>query len=146
MSGVLPSDIVAAIEARLAARAPNVNTYVGAVPEDLPSDSTQRAYPYAVIWGTAGMSDQDAEDLSGDTAGASTSETHITVASGDPAWTLEAAGVVRAALDHWIPLPTMERLRDSQTWAPVVLDTEVLPNRWFVLLVFRAGYIYERQT
>jgi len=94
-----------------------------------------------VIWGTAGMSDQPAEDLSGGTDGASTSETHITIASGDPDWTLKAAGAVRKALDHWTPLPTMERLRDSQTWAPVVLDTEVLPNRWFVLLVFRAAYI-----
>lgn len=138
---MITADIVDAIEARLLAEAPTVNTYIGQVPENVPSDATQRAYPYAVIWGTAGMSDQDAEDLSGDTEGASTSETHITIASGDPGWTLEAAGAVRKALDHWIPLPTMERLRDSQTWAPVVLDTEVLPNRWFVLLVFRAAYI-----
>ena len=141
MTETITADIVDAIKTRLETVVPNVNTYVGRVPEDVPSDSTQRAFPYAVIWGTAGMSDQDAEDLSGDTAGASTSETHITIASGDPTWTLEAAGAVRNALDHWIPLPAMERLRDSQTWAPVVLDTEVLPNRWFVLLVFRASYI-----
>lgn len=138
---MITADIVDAIKDRLEAEAPNIAVYVGQVPEDIATDSLQRAYPYIVIWGTAGMSDQGAEDLSGDTAGASTSETHITVASGDPGWTLEAAGVARKALDHWIPLPTMERLRDSQTWAPVVLDTEVLPNRWFVLLVFRASYI-----
>ena len=141
MTETVTADIVDAIEARLLSEAPTVNIYVGRVPEKIPSDSAQRAYPYAVIWGTAGMSDQYAEDLSGDTGGASTSETHITIASGDPTWTLEAAGAVRKALDHHLLLPNMERLRDSQTWAPVVLDTEVLPNRWFVLLVFRAAYI-----
>lgn len=141
MSEIVTADIVDAIHARLTAEAPNVYVYEGQVPEDHPSDDTQRAFPYAVLWGTAGMSDQPAEDLSGGTEGASTSETHITVASGDPAWTLRAAGVVRKALDHWQPLETMERLRDSQTWAPVLLDTEVLPNRWYVLLVFRAAYI-----
>lgn len=141
MSETITSDIVDAIEARLLAEVENVAVYVGQVPENIATDSTKRAYPYVVIWGTAGMSDQDAEDLSGDTAGASTSETHITVASGDPTWTLKAAGAVRKALDHHILLPNMERLRDSQTWAPVVLDTEVLPNRWFVLLVFRSAYI-----
>lgn len=141
MSTVVSADIVSAIKARLATEAPGVNVYVGKVPENLPGDSTQRAYGYAVLWGTAGMSDQLSEDLSGGTEGASISETHITVASGDPDWTLRAAGAVRKALDHWQPLPSMERLRDSQTWAPVLLDTEVLPNRWFVLLVFRAAYI-----
>ena len=141
MSEIITSDIVDAIKARLEAEVPTISVYTGYVPENIPEDSTRRALPYVVIWGTAGMSDQDSEDLSGDTDGASTSETHITVASGDPDWTLRAAGVVRKALDHWTPLPTMERLRDSQTWAPVVLDTEVLPNRWFVLLVFRASYI-----
>ena len=141
MSDVLSADIVGAIKAQLAAEAGNVHVYVGQVPEDTPTDDAQRAFPYCVLWGTAGMSDQFAEDLSGGTEGASISETHITVASGDPEWTLRAAGAVRKALDHWQPLPTMERLRDSQTWAPVLLDTEVLPNRWFVLLVFRAAYI-----
>ena len=141
MSGLVTADIVDAIIARLEAEAPNVAVYAGAVPEDLLADETQRAYPYAVLWGTAGMSDQSSEDLSGGTDGSSISETHITVASGDPTWTLRAAGAVRKALDHWQPLPSMERLRDSQTWAPVLLDTEVLPNRWFVLLVFRAAYI-----
>ena len=141
MSDIVSADIVDAISARLATHAANVNVYRGFVPEDLPADETQRAFPYAVLWGTAGMSDQYAEDLSGGTEGSSTSETHITVASGDPDWTLRAAGAVRKALDHWQPLPTTERLRDSQTWAPVLLDTEVLPNRWFVLLVFRAAYI-----
>lgn len=141
MSDILPSDIVAAIKARILTEVPTVSVYVGQVPEDTPVDRTQRALPYVVIWGTAGMGDQDAEDLSGGAEGASLSETHITVASGDPTWTLSAAGAVRRALDHWTPLPAMERLRDSQTWAPVVLDTEVLPNRWFVLLVFRASYI-----
>lgn len=141
MSDVLSADIVDAITARLAELAPNVSVFSGFVPEELPADDTQRAFPYAVLWGTAGMSDQDAEDLSGGTDGSSVSETHITVASGDPDWTLRAAGAVRKALDHWQPLPSMERLRDSQTWAPVLLDTEVLPNRWFVLLVFRAAYI-----
>lgn len=141
MSDLVTADIVAAIDARLAAEAPKVKVYHGFVPEDHPSDDVQRAFPYAVLWGTAGMSDQLAEDLSGDTDGSSISETHITVASGHPDWTLRAAGAVRKALDHWQPLPSMERLRDSQTWAPVLLDTEVLPNRWFVLLVFRAAYI-----
>jgi hypothetical protein len=141
VSDIVTADIVQAITDRLATEAANVGVYHGEVPEDLPCDSTQRAYPYAVLWGTAGMSDQDAEDLSGGTEGSSVSETHITIASGNPEWTLRAAGAVRKALDHWQPLPTMERLRDSQTWAPVLLDTEVLPNRWFVLLVFRAAYI-----
>lgn len=141
MSDMVTADILDAIFDRLALMAANVYVYRGFVPEDLPRDETQRAYPYAVLWGTAGMSDQDSEDLSGGTDGSSTSETHITIASGHPDWTLRAAGAVRKALDHWQPLPSMERLRDSQTWAPVLLDTEVLPNRWFVLLVFRAAYI-----
>ena len=141
MSSVRPTDIVSALEARLLDRVPQVSVYRGHLPEELPCDETQRAFPYAVIWGTAGIGDRDAEDLSGDTGGSSISETHITVASGDPDWTLEASSAVRSALDRWTPLPSMERLRDNQTWAPVVLDTEVLPNRWFVLLVFRAAYI-----
>lgn len=134
-------DIIEAVKARLAEQAPNISVYVGQVPEDLPADDTQRALPYVVIWGTAGLGDDDAEDLSGDTTGGSISETHMTVASGDPEWTLLAASTVRTALDRWQPLPSAERLRDSQTWAPVLIDTEVLPNRWFVLLVFRAAYI-----
>ena len=138
---MITADIVDAITARLADQVPHVTVYLGGVPDDLPVDETQRAFPYVVIWGTAGLGDEQAEDLSGDTGGSSISETHITVASGDPDWTLRASGVVRLALDRWQPLPSMERLRDSQTWAPVLLDTEVLPNRWFVLLVFRAAYI-----
>lgn len=141
MSGLMPADIVDAIKARLAAEVPNVTVFTGRVPEDLPSDETQRAYPYVVIWGSAGIGDADAEGICGDTEGGSLSDTHITVASGDPDWTLRAAGVVRKALDRWQPAPSMERLRDNQTWAPVLTDTEVLPNRWFVLLVFRAAYI-----
>lgn len=141
MSTVVEADIVAAIQARLADQLPHIPVYLAAVPEDLPADETQRAFAYSVIWGSSGMGDDAAEDLSGGTEGASISETHITVASGDPAWTLRAAGAVRKALDHWQPLPQMERLRDSMTWAPVLLDTEVLPNRWFILLVFRAAYI-----
>jgi hypothetical protein len=138
---ITTADIVDAIAARLAAEVPKVTLYRGRVPEKIPCDETQRAFAYTVLWDTAGMSDPSAEDLSGGTDGSSTYETHITIASGDPDWTLRAAGAVRTALDHWQPLPTMERLRDSQTWAPVLLDTEVLPNRWFVLLVFRAAYI-----
>lgn len=139
--GVTSVGIVTAIKERIATQVPNVSVYTGHVPEDLPSDAAQRALPYVVIWGTAGVGDLDAEDLSGDTDGGSLSDTHLTIASGDPDWTLLAASAVRTALDRWQPLPSMERLRDNQTWAPVLLDTEVLPNRWFVLLVFRAAYI-----
>ena len=141
MSSVTPLDISTAIEARLHAAVPHLNVYRGLVPQTPPCDETQRAYPYAVLWGTSGMGDEDGEDLSGDTAGSGISETHVTVASGDPDWTLQAAGAVQRALDRWQPLPSMERLRDNQTWAPVILDTEVRPNRWFVLLVFRAAYV-----
>lgn len=133
--------IVQAIKERLQAEAPNVLVYTGSVPEDTPCDEAQRAFPYAVIWGAAGLGDYNAEDLSGDTDGGSISDNYITVGSGDPDWTLDAAEVVRVALDRWQPLPGMERLRDNQTWSPVLTDTEVLPNRWFVLLLFRAAYI-----
>lgn len=132
------------IEARLKTLVPNdLNAvYRGGVPAELPRDSLDRVYPYAVLWETPGMGDtRDAEDLSGNNDGGSVNESQITIASGDPGWTSPAAVAVKNVLDHWLPEGNVERLRASQTWAPVLLDTEVLPNRWYLVLVFRAAFI-----
>lgn len=128
------------IVARLVAQAPKVLILRGEVPAELPADDAKNVFPYAVVWEGPGMGDDSSEDLSGDTDGASILETHVTIASGKRSWTAQAASVVRRALDHWQPTGNVERLRDSQTWAPVLLDTEVLPNRHYVALVFRSAY------
>lgn len=132
--------IVDQTEARLVDQCPKILILRNEVPADLPADEFNRVYPYAVLWEGPGMGDDDSEDLSGDTDGASILDQYITVASGDPQWTAAAAATVRKSLDRWQPTGNVERLRDNQTWAPVQLDTEVLPNRHYVALVFRSAY------
>lgn len=133
-------EIVDQTQARLVERCPKITILRGSVPKDLPADETGNVYPYAVLWEGPGMGDPDSEDLSGDIDGASVLDQYITVASGKPEWTAPAAAQVRRVLDHWQPTGNVERLRDNQTWAPVQLDTEVLPNRHYVALVFRSAY------
>lgn len=133
-------EIVDQVQARLVDQCPHVTILRNEVPAELPADEAKNVYPYAVIWEGPGMGDDDSEDLSGDNEGASILDTYITVASGKPGWTGPAAAQVRRALDRWQPSGNVERLRDNQTWAPVQLDTEVLPNRHYVALVFRSAY------
>jgi hypothetical protein len=133
-------EITDQVETRLKLVAPKVMILRGQVPAELPADEAKNVFPYAVIWDGIGMGDDDAEDLSGGTDGSSIYEVHVTIASGKLRWTMEAAAAVRRGLDHWQPTGNVERLRDNQTWAPVDLDTEVLPNRHYVPVVFRAAY------
>lgn len=133
-------EITDQVQARLVDQCPKVLILRNEVPKTLPADEAGNVFPYAVIWEGPGMGDEDAEDLSGDNEGASILDTHVTVASGRAEWTGSAAAQVRKALDHWMPTGNVERLRDNQTWTPVQLDTEVLPNRHYVPLVFRSAY------
>lgn len=134
------AEIVDQTQARLVAQCPKITILRNVVPKELPADDSGNVYPYAVIWEGPGMGDDAAEDLCGDTDGASILDQYITVASGKAEWTGPAAAQVRRALDRWQPTGNVERLRDNQTWAPVQLDTEVLPNRHYVALVFRSAY------
>ena len=133
-------EVVDQTQARLVALCPKILILRGEVPKELPHDQSGNVFPYAVLWEGPGMGDEDAEDLSGDNDGASILDQYVTVASGKAEWTGPAAAQVRRALDHWQPNGNVERLRDNQTWAPVQLDTEVLPNRHYVALVFRSAY------
>lgn len=133
-------EVVDQTEDRLKAQCPNILILRNEVPKELPADAAKNVFPYAVLWEGPGMGDDASEDLSGDNDGASILDQYITVASGKAHWTAAAAAQVRRTLDRWQPTGNVERLRDNQTWAPVQLDTEVLPNRHYVALVFRSAY------
>jgi hypothetical protein len=142
------TQLTAALKALIPA---NVAVYVGDVPGRLPDGrpapppkaepGTKRVYPYAVIYPGVGVWPQaEASTLDGEPDGDALDwPVQITVASGDPDWTLEATDAVERAV-------LGKRLVNGggRLWHPpgeeVVLmdrDEDLTPNRWFVPLRYR---------
>lgn len=113
--------------------------YSGTVPDNVSAEAgTKRVYPYAVLWANTGSFPTfEAEPLSDEDSGELLYEARVTVASGDPMWTLLAAGEVRKALSRTRLLPRAGLLREPEGSNPSVQeDSDPDPVRWFVPLVF----------
>ncbi len=133
-----PADLHAAVIARLRATVPALTVYDANVPSAPPADAAGRVKPYAVVWGTAGWTPEEARTLDGDAHGALTWPEPVTVAAGDPSWCLAAAHAVRGALDGY-PLADAGILRELEGTPAMRRDPDTTEPRWFVPFTFRVG-------
>lgn len=138
-----PADLHAAVLARLeplttvAVYDSQVGRLRDGSAQEPAGDAAGRAYPYAVLWPTPGWTPGEGRNLEYDAGGALTWDARVTVASGDPTWTLQAVALVRARLDAW-PILAGARLTELEGATDVVPDRDTTPPRWFVPLTFRA--------
>lgn len=130
---VLHAALVAVLDAL-----PTVGAYNGQVPPNPPTDDlTGQVYPYVVVWGTAGWTPDDARTLSGGADGALDWPSRVTVAAGDLGWCLEAAHLVRQALEGRELIEGAGPLREDPIDLGVQKDEDATPPRWYVPLIFR---------
>lgn len=130
---VLHAALVAVLDAL-----PTVGAYNGQVPPSPPADDlTGQVYPYVVVWGTAGWTPDDARTLSGGADGALDWPSRVTVAAGDLGWCLEAAHLVRQALEGRELIEGAGPLREDPIDLGVQKDEDATPPRWYVPLIFR---------
>ncbi len=116
-----------------------LTVYSGRVDDNPPSDRrTGLVKPYAVLWAQPGVfPDEEAGTPSDDDTGELDWEARVTVASGDPDWTLDAAVDVRAKLSRARVVPQAGRLKEPPGLeVPILQDKDVKPSRWYVPLVF----------
>lgn len=131
-----PADLHAATLERLRGLS-TINVHDSTVPDSPSADSDRRVFPYAVVWPVPGSTPEAARNLEFDPGGSLMWDARVTVASGDPTWTLQALGLVRARLEGWRPVPGSV-LGEVETGGTVVLEDETTrPVRWFVPLQFR---------
>lgn len=112
---------------------PTVRVHDGHAPDDPARDAAGRVYPYAVVWGNPGHTDEDSRNAEGDADGALAWRPQITVAAGDLTWLLQAVDLVRVRVDG-LDLDGAV-LREEPVDAPAQRDPD-LPDRWFVPLYF----------
>lgn len=133
-----PADLHAATLARLRGLT-TVTVHDSRVPDRPAAGSDGRVYPYAVLWPTPGTVPDAARDLEHNPQGGLTWDARVTVASGDPTWTLQALQLVRARLEGWRPTP-WSLLAEVPTGGVTVLeDRDTTPHRWYVPLTFRTS-------
>lgn len=131
-----PADLHAATLARLRGLS-TVNVYDSTVPDSPPADTDRRVFPYAVLWPIPGSVPDAARNLEHDPDGSLMWDARVTVASGDPFWTLQALDLVRARLEGWRPAPGSVLGEVETGGVTVQQDTDTTPVRWFVPLQFR---------
>lgn len=133
-----PAALHAAVIARLkAAGIADFEVYDSDVPSAPPAADDGRVYPYAVVWGSAGWTPDEARSITVDAAGALTWPEPVTVAAGSPTWCLDAARAVREALDGY---RIGDDLLYEQPGTPnMQRDPDAKPPRWYVPLTFRIG-------
>jgi len=107
------------------------------VPANPAADTRGRVYPYAVLWPVPGNTPDAARNLEHDPQGGLTWDARVTVASGDPTWTLQAIQLVRARLEGWRPVPGSVLGEVDTGGVTVQRDPDTTPARWFVPLQFR---------
>lgn len=115
----------------------SVTVYDSQVDDRPPADGDGRVYPYAVLWPHPGWTPGTGRDLEHDAAGSLVWDARITVASGNPLWTLRAVPLIRARLDNW-PILRGNRLAELEGVTDVIPDRDTSPPRWYVPLTFRA--------
>lgn len=117
---------------------PGITIYDSEVDDKPPAFKDGRVKPYAVLWGNPGsFPDAEAAALCDVDSGELAWSCRVTVASGHPRWTLEAAGDVRRQLSKVRLLPTSGLLRAPEGYEPTIQkDPDVKPVRWFTPLIF----------
>jgi len=134
---VNPETLYAAVVARLKAQVPTVDVHEAQVPDAPTADGSGRVLPYAVVWGSAGWTADQARSITLDADGALTWPCPITVAAGDPIWCLRAAHAVRTALDGF--RIDGDVLYEQAGTPPMTRDADPTPPRWYVPFTFRIG-------
>ena len=132
-----PADLHAATLNRLHGLT-TINVHDSEVPANPAADNRGRVYPYAVLWPVPGNTPEAARNLEHDPAGGLVWDARVTVASGDPTWTLQAVALIRGRLEGW-------HIRPGSLLAEVDLggvavqkdDGTTAPARWYVPLQFR---------
>lgn len=133
-----PAELHAATLARLRGLT-TVTVHDSEVPANPAADSRGRVYPYAVLWPVPGNTPDAARNLEHDPAGGLTWDARVTVASGDPTWTLQALQLVRARLEGWRILPGSLLAEVDTGGVTVQRDPDTTPARWFTPLTFRTS-------
>lgn len=133
-----PAELHAATLARLRGLT-TVAVHDSSVPDRPAADGAGRVYPYVVLWPVPGTTPDEARNLEHDLRGGLTWDARVTIASGDPTWTLQALSLVRARLEGWRPTP-WSLLAEVPTGGVTVLeDRDTPPSRWYVPLTFRTS-------
>lgn len=131
-----PADLHAATLARLQGLT-TMNVYDSTVPDSPPANSAGLVFPYVVLWPVPGNTTEAARNIEADAAGGLTWDARVTVASGDPTWTLHALHLVRGRLEGWRILPGNQLGEVDTGGMTVQEDTDITPSRWFTPLQFR---------
>jgi len=117
----------------------SITAYDSKVPNSPRAEpGSKRVYPYAVLWPNVGsFPAYEGESVSNEDQGELAWEARVTVASGDPWWTLAAAAEVRRLLSRTRVHPRAGLLAEPPGAVPSVQeDSDPDPVRWFVPLVF----------
>lgn len=131
----------AALHAALLARLrtiPNLTTYDSTVPPSPPADSAGRVAPYAVVWPGVGYRPGEARDITAAPGPELDWPVQVTVASGDPCWTLAAIGLVRASLEGHRLVTGAGPLQEEPGQREVQTDKDTTPPRYYAALMWRA--------
>lgn len=115
-----------------------LTVYSGRVDDSPPTDrKTGRVKPYAVLWANPGIFPNAEASVGDEDEGELLWEARVTVASGDPDWTLDSAADVRLKLSRARLGPGGSVLREPYGLeVPITIDRDVKPSRWYVPLVF----------
>lgn len=109
--------------------------HVSHIDGPLPADTAGRVYPYALLWPGAGTPVED-DDVTGRVyQAAQTSTLTVTVASGDRAWTMQAARHVRHALTGALD-GRVQPDRLQQRFAQIMRDPAERPARYYIPLTW----------
>ena len=133
-----PAELHAAALTRLAGLT-TLTVHDSEVPEHPAADSAGRVYPYAVLWPVPGNTPDAARNLEHDPQGGLTWDARVTVASGDPTWTLQALQLVRARIEGWRPAPGSLMWEVDTGGVTVQKDPDTTPARWYAPLQFRTS-------
>lgn len=114
----------------------NITIYDSVVADKPPADASGRVFPYAVLWASGGYRPPGSRSLVADTTGDLQWRANVTVAAGEPGWVLQAASVVRGALDGQVLVNHSSPLEEDGAAFNVLEDRDVRPHRMFLPMSF----------